>query len=226
MAAAVPIGLALGLGKYVESIPHAVLAGILIKVGWDIIDWRFLSRAHRVQREHLIVMLLTMTLTVFLDLVTSVAIGLIAAGMAAARQFELLELDNVVSTPLLDRTFLGVDDAGEFAARVGMLSLHGSFSVASSNRLITAISQDLEDPEVVILDFTDTDYMDDSAALAVEQLIDIAIDDKTKIIVMGLEGRIATTLRALNVLKKVPLDRVVPGLDEARVVALGILDND
>ena len=215
LVAAVLIGLVLGLGKYVESIPHAVLAGILIKVGWDIIDWRFLSRAHRVQREHLIVMLLTMTLTVFLDLVTAVAIGLIAAGMAAARQFELL-----------DRTFLGVDDAGEFAARVGMLSLHGSFSVASSNRLITAISQDLEDPEVVILDFTDTVYMDDSAALAVGQLIDIAIDDKTKIIVMGLEGRIATTLRALNVLKKVPLDRFVPGLDEAMVVALEILDND
>ena len=194
-----------------------------MKVGWDIIDWRFLSRAHRVQREHLIVMLLTMGLTVFLDLVTAVGIGLIAAGMAAARQFELLELDNVVSTPLLDRTFLGVDDADEFAARVGMLSLHGSYSVASSNRLINAISQDLEDPDVVILDFTDTVYMDDSAALAVEQLIDIAIDGDTEIIVMGLEGRLGTTLRALNVLKRVPFDRFVPDLDEARVVAIQIL---
>lgn len=28
------------LGRYVESIPHAVLAGVLIKVGWDIVDWR------------------------------------------------------------------------------------------------------------------------------------------------------------------------------------------
>ena len=52
-------------------------------------------------------MLITLGLTVFLDLVTAVAIGLIAAGMASARQFERLELDSVVSVPLLDRSFLG-----------------------------------------------------------------------------------------------------------------------
>ena len=106
LRAAILLALVLGLGKYVESIPHAVLAGILMKVGWDIIDWRFITRMHRVQREHLLVMLITMGLTVFLDLVTAVAIGLIAAGMASARQFERLELDSVISVPLLDRTFL------------------------------------------------------------------------------------------------------------------------
>ena len=80
LRAAILLGLVLGLGRYVESIPHAVLAGILVKVGWDIIDWRFITRIHRVQREHLLVMSITLLLTVFLDLVTAVAIGLIAAG--------------------------------------------------------------------------------------------------------------------------------------------------
>ena len=106
LRAAILLALVLGLGKYVETIPHAVLAGILMKVGWDIIDWRFLTRILRVQREHLLVMLITLGLTVFLDLVTAVAIGLIAAGMASARQFERLELDSVVSAPLLDQSFL------------------------------------------------------------------------------------------------------------------------
>ena len=95
LRAAILLALVLGLGKYVEAIPHAVLAGILMKVGWDIIDWRFIMRIHRVQREHLLVMLITLALTVFVDLVTAVAIGLIAAGMAGARQFERLELDRV-----------------------------------------------------------------------------------------------------------------------------------
>ena len=40
------LALLLGLGRYVEPIPHAVLAGILMKVGWDIIDWRMLGH-HR-----------------------------------------------------------------------------------------------------------------------------------------------------------------------------------
>ena len=104
LRAAILLALVLGLGRYVEVIPHAALAGILMKGGWDIIDWRFLRRVHRVQRTHLLVMAITMGLTVFLDLVTAVAIGLIAAGMAAARQLERLELDSVVSVPLMDRT--------------------------------------------------------------------------------------------------------------------------
>ena len=224
LRAAILLALVLGLGKYVEAIPHAALAGILVKVGWDIIDWRFLTRIRRVQREHVLVMLITMGLTVFLDLVTAVAIGLIAAGMASARQFERLELDSVVSTPLLDKSFLAARNGMDaFSARVGLVALRGSFTVASSNKLISTISVDIRDHEVVILDFSDTVYMDDSAALVVEQLIDSAIAQDTECIVMGLAGRPATTLRALNVLQHVPDDRFVETLEEARATAERIL---
>ena len=229
LRAAILLALVLGLGRYVESIPHAALAGILMKVGWDIIDWRFITRIHRVQREHLLVMFITLGLTVFLDLVTAVAIGLIAAAMASARQFERLELDSVVSVPLLDRSFLAskeqADDeqASDFSARVGLVALRGSFSVASANKLINTISMDIRDHEVVILDFSDTVYMDDSAALVVEQLIDVARDEDTGCIVMGLEGRPAITLRALNVLRQVPEDQFVKTLDEARDTARRML---
>ena len=228
LRAVILLALVLGLGKYVESIPHAVLAGILMKVGWDIIDWRFLVRIHRVQREHLLVMLITLGLTVFLDLVTAVAIGLIAAGMASARQFERLELDSVVSVPLLDQSFLtgqkGEEEADSFSARVGLVALRGSFSVASSNKLINAISVDIRDHEVVILDFSGTVYMDDSAALVVEQLIDAALAQDTGCIVMGLSGPPATTLQTLNVLQRVPADHFVATLDEARETAKRILE--
>ena len=115
VCAAVLLALVLGVGQYAAEIPRAVLAGILMKVGWDIIDWRLIKRAHRIQRDHLVVMLITLALTVFLDLVTAIAIGLIAAGMVAARQLERQELDSVISTPLLDQTFLY--DSSEAAAR-------------------------------------------------------------------------------------------------------------
>ena len=227
LRAAILLAMVLGLGQYVEAIPHAVLAGILMKVGWDIIDWRFITRAHRVQREHLIVMLITMGLTVFLDLITAVAIGLIAAGMASARQFERLEMDSVVSVPLLDRTFLyrdSADEVDDFSARVGMVALRGSFSVASSNRLINTISADIHDHEVLILDFSGTLYVDDSAALVVEQLVDTATEENTPVVVMGLSGSPADTLRSLNVLRSVPENRFVADIDGAREVAIQILN--
>ena len=230
--ALVLLAMVLGLGKYVEAIPHAVLAGILMKVGWDIIDWRFLTRLRRIQPEHLLVMLMTLGLTVFVDLITAVVIGLIAAGMASARQFERMELDNVVSVPLLDRTFLYAntdppdDDSDEvdpFSARVGIVSLRGSFSVASSNKLITAISADISEHEVVILDFSDTIYIDDSAALVVEQMIDTAIEQDTDCIIMGMSGPTVSSLHALNVLQRVPQNQFADTLDEARDIAERIL---
>ena len=227
--AAILLALVLGLGKYVEAIPHAALAGILMKVGWDIIDWRFLTRVHRVQKAHLLVMLITLGLTVFLDLVTAVAIGLIAAGMASARQLERLELDSVVSVPLLDQSFLAghqaIDVVDDFSARVGLVALRGAFTVASSNKLVNTISVDIRDHEVVIIDFSETIYMDDSAALVVEQMIDSAIEDNTECVVMGLDGLTADTLHGLNVLEHVPEDHVVENLEEARDLATRLLHN-
>ena len=230
LRAAILLALVLGLGRYVESIPHAVLAGILMKVGWDIIDWRFLTRILKVQKEHLLVMVITLALTVFLDLVTAVAIGLIAAGMAGARQFERLELDRVISTPLLDISFLGTEPDSE-AMKKWILFLHVSASLLSGApsplpRLISwsALSAtDIRDHEVVIFDFSDTEYIDDSASLVVEYMIDVAYDQDTDCIVMGLKGAPATSLRALNVLKRVPSERYVHNLDGARETAKQIL---
>ena len=220
--AAILLTLVLGLARYVEVIPHACLAGILIKVGWDIIDWRFLTRIMRMQREHLVVMAVTMLLTVFVDLVTAVAIGLIAAGMATSRRFERLQLDSVLSVPILDKVFFKGgyrDDMDDYSAHVGMVILRGAFTVASSHKLISTISKDINEHDVVIFDFTNTTYMDDSAALVVEELIDTALADNTECIVMGLSDQPAMTLRSLNALERIPEDHFADDIDAARETA-------
>ncbi|MYC29474.1 MAG: SulP family inorganic anion transporter [Chloroflexi bacterium] len=227
------VALILGLGWLVERIPLAVLAAILMKVGWDIIDWKFVTRIHRVRKDHLMVMLVTFGLTVFLDLVTAVAIGLIAAGFAHARRLETLEVDNVVSAPLLDMDFLGVappaDDEDQqldrFSARVGLVGFRGQFSVASSNRLVQAIGPDIKDHEIVILDFSRTTYVDDSAALLMERVISTAEDEGTTCIVMGLAEPVASTLNSLNIFGSVPEDHFVDNLDEARELAREMLED-
>ena len=226
LRAIVLLAIVLGAGRYVEAVPLAALAGILLKVGWDIVDWRFLKRMHQVQREHLMIMGITMVLTVVLNLITAVAIGLIVAAMSAVRQFERLQLDSVVSVPLLDVSFLGADaneadeaTPGDFSARVGLVALRGTFTVASSKSLIDILGADIAEHEIVIIDFSDTVYIDDSAAMLVEYLIDTAVEAKTEVIVMGLSGPPATSLRALNALQKVPRNRFVPTLDAARTAA-------
>ncbi len=224
------LALVLGLGRFVEPIPLAALAGVLMKVGWDIIDWRLLTRVHRLRREHLLVMLMTLLLTVFVDLITAVAIGLIAGGMAHARRLERLELDSVVSVPLLDRTFFAGDEetatGDPYAARVGMVVLRGSFTVASSHKLVSVIGLDIKDHEVVIFDFSGTTFIDDSAAMVMEQLMDLASKSRTECIAMGLSGSVASILQSLHVLKNVPENQMAETLDDARRIAKGLLRVD
>ena len=221
--------LAVVLGRYVDEIPLAVLAAILLWIGFGLIDWRFITHLHRVQREHALVMAMTLVLTVFFDLIGAVAVGLIAAGLAGSRQFERLQLDSVISVPILDQLFFGLDtddleELDQYSARVGLVALRGSFTVASSNKLRMTISADIVQHDVVILDFSDTAYMDDSAALLVEQLIDSALANDTECIVMGLRGLPATSLQSLDALRRVPGDHFVESLDDARAIAERLLD--
>ncbi len=226
--AAVLLALVLGLGWIAEPIPVAALSGILIKVGWDIIDWRLLTRIRHVQREYLLVMVLTLVLTVFVDLITAIAIGLIVAGFARARAREQRELGRVISVPLLDREFFpsdtNADDVDEFQARVGLVDLRGEFSFASANELAWLIGSDIQEHEVTIFDFSNTVHMDDSAALIIERLIDAAAAAKTECIVLNLSGPVDETLRSLNVFRRVPAERFVHDLGSARQLAENLLE--
>ena len=104
-----------------------------------------------------------------------------------------------------------------------MAALKGGFTVASSSKLIDTIGADIRDHEVVILDFSGTVYVDDSAALVVERLVETAIFRGTHCIVMGLSGMPAHNLRALDALKGVPSDQIVGNWDEARETAARLL---
>ena len=78
-------------GVLTENIPHAVLAGILIKVGIDIIDWSFLKRAHQISLKATGLMYVVMLLTVFVDLITAVAVGIFIANLLTVKSLSDLQ---------------------------------------------------------------------------------------------------------------------------------------
>jgi len=138
--------LVVGLGELAEPIPLAALAGVLIKVGWDTIDWQLIVRIHLLRREYLVVFLTTLLLTVFIDLISAVAIGLIAAGWVHARRLEKLELDSVLSVPMLDSKFFEGD--GDFdeghAVGVADLLLGGVHGAGGVGDIRFAVAEALE----------------------------------------------------------------------------------
>ena len=99
------------------------------------------------------------------------------------------------------------------------MALRGTFTVASAKQMTTTIGLDIREHAVVILDFSDTVYLDQSASLVIGRLIDTALAENTECIVKGLDGIPKTNLESMNVLRRVPEDHFADSLDEARELA-------
>lgn len=77
--AALLLAILLGLGSLVKYVPLSVLAGILITVGWGIIDFRGFKDLRRIPKSDAFVMIVVFLMTVFVDLLTAVGIGMVIA---------------------------------------------------------------------------------------------------------------------------------------------------
>lgn len=73
------LAILLGLGSLVKYVPLSVLAGILITVGWGIIDFRGFKDLLRIPKSDAFVMMVVFLMTVFVDLLTAVGIGMVIA---------------------------------------------------------------------------------------------------------------------------------------------------
>ena len=226
--ALVLLALVLGLGPVAEVIPHAVLAGILVKVGWDIIDWGYLKRIRRAPRDKVIVMLVTLGLTVFVDLITAVAVGLILAGFVTARWMEVDELKGVTQLALADNSNeLTAEERGEiekYDGRIGLIAFRGRFSYASARELVQRTGSEIAGYEAMIFDFTDAAHIDTSAALAIEQLLETALSETRGCVIAGLSGSAETTFDSLGVLENIADENIVPSRIAAIHRAAELLD--
>lgn len=224
---AVFLSLVLGLGQFVEPIPLAALGAVLFKAGWDLTDRQILCRLHHLQIEHRIVWLLVLALTLFSDLITAVAIGFIAGAIVQARRRGQHESNNVISVPILDSHFFGeklLESDDPYSARVGMVTMKGSLTVASSHNLVSVLGYDIKEHEVVIFDFSETIHIDDSAAVVIGRLINVAENSNTACIVKGLNDEVRGTLESFNILAPLSEDRIVNSQEEARDIARQLLN--
>ena len=85
----------LGLSQYLSVIPSAVLAGIALKVGIDIVDWGFIKRAHKISPKTAFIMYGVIALTVFVDLIVAVGVGVFIANILTIERLSNHRADKV-----------------------------------------------------------------------------------------------------------------------------------
>lgn len=76
----------LGLGRYVAYIPLSALAGVLFTVGISIVDVRGLKSIVSISKSDAFILILVLLLTVFVDLLQAVGIGMVIASVIFMRK--------------------------------------------------------------------------------------------------------------------------------------------
>ncbi|NEO86380.1 MAG: SulP family inorganic anion transporter [Spirulina sp. SIO3F2] len=192
----------LGAGPLTAQIPHTVLAGILIKVGIDIIDWEFLRRAHKVSIKTTSIMYIVLFLTVFVDLIAAVAVGVFVANLLTIERLSQIQSSRVklITTPSdeSDLSYRERELLAQAQGKILLFRLGGpmSFGAAKSIASRMAIVQKFE---TLILDLGDVPFLGVTAALAVENIVKQARNSRHTVFIVGAEGEVYQRLQRLGI---------------------------
>ncbi|HHP7229516.1 MAG TPA: SulP family inorganic anion transporter [Xenococcaceae cyanobacterium] len=197
----------LGLSQYLTVIPSAVLAGIAFKVGIDIVDWGFLKRAHKISPKAATIMYGVIALTVFVDLIVAVGVGVFVANVLTIERLSNHRADKVKAVTYDDEEIELNPEEKELLekanGRVLLFYLSGPmiFGVAK------AISREhnlINDYEALVLDLTEVPILGVTSSLALENAITEALEKGRQVFLVGLQGQAEKRLRKLGVIVRIP----------------------
>lgn len=193
------LSVVVSLGPYAAQIPHAVLAGILVKVGYDIIDVTYLKRAHKGPRLDLVLMALVLLLTVFVDLIVAVTAGVVLAALAFVKSLADEQLANINRDDSHSATDEELAILKAAKGHITLFDFGGPLSFGAAADVGHQVRERVKDgTSAIVLDFSRVPFMDVSAARAVET---IALDAKTAgkvVYVTGMSQKVARVLSGLE----------------------------
>jgi SulP family sulfate permease len=176
----------------------------LLKVGFDIIDWRYLKRIHVVPRAGVVIMLTTLLATVFVDLMTAVTVGIVMASLLFVSRMADAQMETAkIAFNAEHATDLSPEEAAildRAAGRIVLFHIEGPLSFGSA-RDIARLLQTSPEKDALVVDLSDVPFIDTSASMALEEAI-VGLRDLNDIVILaGMRPRVSDTLRKTGVLR-------------------------
>ena len=207
-----------------SKIPLAVLAGIAVKVGIDIIDWEFLMRAHHLSLKAAVITYGVIVLTVLVDLIAAVGIGVFVANVLTIDRMSTLQSRKVktISTAdddveLSDEEQLLLDRA---SGMVLLFQLAGPmiFGVAKA---IAREHNAIGNCQAVVFDLSEVSHLGVTAAIALENAVKEAMEVGRDVFMVGVSGSTENRLRKLKLLERLPAQNITSDRLSALRLAVG-----
>ncbi|HIB78146.1 MAG TPA: SulP family inorganic anion transporter [Flavobacteriales bacterium] len=204
--AVVLLAIVLGAGDYASVIPKAVLAGILVKVGTDIIDWDYLKLLHKAPKPGVVMMMTVLLLTVFVDLIQAVAVGMVMAAFIFMQRMINLQLGSIQVVRSVEDLPEGFCEESQTVlkqsdGRILLYHVGGPLSFGAAKGMIRLLA-DEKNYEVLVLDLEQMPLIDFSAAKAIGEILDDTLSSGRKAVVVGANPKVHDMLEQQAILAK------------------------
>lgn len=210
----------LGAGEYARLIPLPVLAGILVSVGIGIIDYKGIKHIAHVPKSDAIVMIIVITLTVFVDLLQAVAVGLVLASVLFMKHMGDVAESKAVSTTLDDfHNFHLKDDEKNIAEgikdQVYIQHFDGPIFFGFTAHFKSML-QELPEVSVVIFRMQNVPTIDQTGMYALEDaILDLQSKDIT-VIIVGIQQQPLDMLKNIKLIPNlISPDYICDDFDDA-----------
>ncbi|NOQ15626.1 MAG: STAS domain-containing protein [Methyloprofundus sp.] len=194
----------LGAGAYAKLIPLPVLAGILITVGIGIIDYKGLKHITRVPKTDSVVMLIVLSMTVFVDLLQAVAVGMLLASMLFMKKMSDVAEDksSIGSVEDFAREVAWMDETAlsdDICHKVYIKHFDGPIFFGFAAKFME-MTRALPDVDVVIMRMEKVPYIDQSGMYAIEDAV-MALQDKHVLVLFeGIQDQPEDMLRRIGLI--------------------------
>ncbi|MCW3162054.1 SulP family inorganic anion transporter [Chryseobacterium oryctis] len=187
-----------------SKIPAGVLAGVLITVGIGIFDYRGLKAIKKMPIWDVVVMIVVMLLTVFVDLVIAVGVGLVISALIFMKKMGDINTKRSTVTPLDITQELPWEDEKEISEdiskKVFVKRLEGPLFFGYTNDLQQLYTHIPEEAEYIILRMDKVPYVDQSGLYTLEDII-IDLENKGKcVLVVGLQKQPDYLIRKIEII--------------------------
>jgi sulfate permease, SulP family len=219
----------LGAARLTEQIPLAVLAGIAFYVGFNILDWSFLKRAHRVSWPTMAIMYGVMLLTVFVDLIVAVGVGIFIANILTIERLSALQSEHVKAISDADDDVQLSDEERDLLnqadGRVLLFYLNGPM-IFGVSKAIARQHATIGEYDVAVIDLSNVPLIDDTIALAIENAIKDAVEARCEVFIVSSADQMRRQLSRLEIFALIPQDHMMHDRSEALRRAVGRLPGE
>jgi SulP family sulfate permease len=202
--ALVLLAIVLGAGPLASEIPKAVLAGILIKVGTDIIDWDYLKRIAVAPKAGVLIMFTVLIVTVTIDLLLAVGIGMVMASFLFMNRMTEMQISNIRSTMAPDAEIPLSEEENtileEAKGKIMLFHLTGPMSFSSAKAMVRRHAG-IAGYEVMLLDLTSVTAIDFTSARAIEDIIVDTQSAGREIFLVGARPAVCDMLEKQKILR-------------------------